>query len=111
MSIVAKLDEDGRLLCPACGGNNLHEGKIATLKNINDCAGSVSSGIIISGESIVKIQSHVKLPFRGDSIVVEFWCESCVQPTYNLFISFHKGNQFLTWEPEFPESPEFLNLL
>lgn len=104
-------DADGILLCPTCGENYLHHIRVADMKNVNYCVNSVSKVTLI-GKKVSKSESHVKLPFRGDSIAISFWCENCPEDNNKkfLYISQHKGCTFLTWENEFPEHPDVIYL-
>ncbi|MGZ7118220.1 MAG: hypothetical protein ACXVH2_00775 [Methanobacterium sp.] len=107
-----EIDNDGILLCPSCGGNYLHHGLVADMVNIDDCVNSTNIATIIGGEKSTKSYSDVKLPFRGDSIAISFWCENC-EPENNkkyLYISQHKGNSHITWENEFPKQPTIIDL-
>jgi hypothetical protein len=107
-----KTNNDGILLCPTCGEDYLHHTLVADMINIDDCVKSTNMATIIGDGKATKSHSNVKLPFRGDSIAISFWCENCPQENNKkyLYISQHKGNTHLTWENEFPKQPTIINL-
>ncbi len=89
----------GFLECPICKGDYIHQGDVYSLRNIEDYIGSHPLMTKLDGkESNGFINPLIKMPFRGDSIMIEFLCESCDLVSY-LYISHHKGNthiQFIT---------------
>jgi len=107
-----KINKDGHLICPTCNGSYLHHCDVADMDNVNDCVGSESNVTLIGSGKVTKSYSNVNLPFRGDSIAIKFWCESCCEEEkYKyLYISQHKGNTFFTWENQFPEHPKVFEI-
>lgn len=107
-----EINIDNHLLCPTCGEDYLHDCGVADMNNVDDCVRSVSNVILVEDGKVTKSDSNVKLPFRGGSIAIKFWCETC-NPENNkkyLYISQHKGNTILSWEEKFPEHPSVFEI-
>lgn len=113
---TAGLSRDGALLCPNCGGENLHhEAVIANFRTAEDHAGYRRS-IARNHETMtlpLAADSHL-FEGRRDDVVIHFWCEECSGPDapdetetpediaasrrrYLLHIVQHKGRTFVFW--------------
>jgi len=83
---VPVFDEEGRLLCPACGERYLHLGAVELfVRNGEDAAEgmkvAVDTGGHLCGQPIgVKVTPKVgpdNPSARRDGVKLKFWCETC----------------------------------
>jgi len=88
-----EIDEDNVLSCPACGEQYTHQITVYSMENVNDSVGSAPL-ITDFKENRRKINPNIKMPYRGNSIVIKFWCENCDKVSH-LYISQHKGRTFI----------------
>jgi hypothetical protein len=96
------VDEDRVLLCPVCGGTNLHQLSIDAYQRVEEDAEARLTRVPVGGgvpEHALVDPSNV--PGRRDALCIEFVCEECHGPDsstpYALWIQQHKGCTYLSW--------------
>jgi hypothetical protein len=101
---------DNALLCPECGGNNLHHGAVTKYSGTEDAEHirvTRAEGDVFSSIITPRIASGNPSSRRG-GIVLEFWCENCHgewggRPAHHIHnfrlqIQQHKGTTYLDWD-------------
>lgn len=101
---------DNALVCPVCGGNNLHQEGVTLYERVMD-ANTVLVTHVRSGDISVAPLPATKAGNPSsdrNALAVEFWCENChgelngMNPKYvkyfRLQIQQHKGTTFLDWD-------------
>lgn len=93
------ITDEGVLVCPECGGNNLHH---KWIRDYFRKCGEDKATIVteINGRGVRDLSS-----FDGDSnpserssgIRISFWCETCLSHV-ELVLAQHKGQTFLNME-------------
>ncbi len=101
--------DNDALVCPGCGGNNLHQFSVrARARSKED-----GPGVIVSVRGydrddptvahdaefpfvVVAQKKDASLPHRRDSLSVMFWCETCPALPV-LWIYQHKGSTLVEW--------------
>jgi hypothetical protein len=104
--------EDGVLLCPRCGGQNLHQDKVKVATRVKeDGAGTC---VVVDGSKIsVTPATDADFAGRRDDLTIEFFCEGCDEPVDpedeviaaqfpararpHLLIMQHKGQTLVRW--------------
>jgi len=85
--------EDGwgaELLCPSCGFNYLHHGRVEIFDRSEDASSDVHV-VVDEGKAIVDTSLDGNPSSRRHGLAVHFWCEGC-KATPVLTIAQHKGN-------------------
>lgn len=86
------------LLCPVCGGYNLHHGMV----RVESRPGEDDDGIavlIVDGKAEILMQDASNLRGRRDALIVSFSCETCGgEDCGELVIQQHKGSTYVRWE-------------
>lgn len=96
------LDRDigiGRaLLCPRCGGSNLHHDTVAIFNRGED-EEQVRQTTVTASATVVEITEGKDNPSeRRSGIAIQFSCETCEdKATMEMTIAQHKGTTFLRW--------------
>ena len=91
------IDVMDQLVCPCCGGPNLHHGDVAVYHRHQEDAQvnvTVVSGREISTTSDVTVSRNPSS--RRDGITIAMECEECNSKLL-LGISQHKGSTYFTW--------------
>ncbi len=91
---------DGAIACPNCGDGYLHHGTIHVYNRFREDGDGIESVVEPCSQVNQHIRPSAQIPFRRDSLYIEFRCEVCpVKPV--LWIEQHKGNTYMhwTWEP------------
>jgi hypothetical protein len=99
------------LLCPQCGGNNLHQGAVHVWQRSNE--DSENGTYVCAQNSISQVQFDANMggnpSRRRDGMTIEFECENCgggpvphqnpadTKKSY-LHIVQHKGTTYLSWD-------------
>ncbi len=100
---VAQVDDDGRLVCPGCGGYYLHHDEVVIVERAEDAPTGMA--VTVTGCQ-VSVDHQAQVPAwlgRRHGLKVRFFCEEC--PTkFDLLIEQHKGNTFMTWLPAVKET-------
>ena len=87
-----KLDEDGHLLCPACGGDNLHHYRIEVFDRDDDDVNG--QHVVVEGRKTIIDKDMANNPSsRRDGLRIFFWCEGC-RAKSTLEVYQHKGVTF-----------------
>ena len=95
------VDEYGGLLCPICGGANLHHELVEVFDRKKE--DSTTGWHVSSGDGKpprIDTQMKGNPSERRDGIIVHMWCENCTDEGGNpvpieLTIAQHKGTTFL----------------
>ena len=87
------------LVCPGCGGENLHHGKVTVFKRREDEETVKVITVLDDGIEQKGMLSHLSgnPSSRRDGLRIAFWCENC-DANPELVVSQHKGNTSLYWE-------------
>lgn len=90
------LDAHDELLCPHCGGEYLHHGKVHV--HNRDREDGDTTKITVSGlKSKRRTTGGGGNPSgRRDGVVIDFWCEHCTAKP-QLCIAQHKGLTYIGW--------------
>jgi len=100
--VPAKIDSDtspDALLCPYCGGNNLHQGTVVVYDR-NEDADKVRRTIVNQGAvSSAEIDNNTSgnPSLRRHALTIFFECELCQHADLQLHIIQHKGITFVEW--------------
>ena len=87
---------DDVLLCPACGGNNLHQDQVDVWQRpIED--GQQMHSIVGECMTTVGIGGAGNPSNRRDGLTIQFSCEHCPADPV-LAIWQHKGNTYMEWK-------------
>lgn len=90
------VDDGNCLVCPKCGFNYLHHGKIDNYHRKEDseyCYHTTVDGYYI--EARCDDNKH-NPSTRRDGLTIDFYCEGC-QKTSKLCIAQHKGQTLVRW--------------
>jgi hypothetical protein len=91
-------DDSDDLLCPACGGANLHHNAVIVFNRVDGREDAPSFAIRVDGENITCTDSNVGNPSsRRNAVAIEFWCETCPEIS-ELVLTQHKGTSPLGWQ-------------
>ena len=88
-------DDDGLVSCPDCGSENLHQESCEVIFRDEDKDGLLT--IVENGNIETGYIQSPDIPFRRDSMYINFSCEHC-EGIKSLFIAQHKGCTFMAWE-------------
>ena len=96
-SIKMNLGND--LVCPMCGGSNLHQGAVKHYhrRYEDDEVGMLT---VVTGNTVVAssdLPMRESPSIRRDGIRVEMACEGCGDLITDLAIYQHKGTTYITW--------------
>lgn len=87
------------LLCPMCGGGNLHQRFVRVgARKCEDIPGVVVDAEFDKGTVSVRVGEESDYVGRRDDLTVEFWCEQCPWPS-QLQIAQHEGITIMQWVP------------
>jgi hypothetical protein len=86
------------LVCPTCGGNNLHHYRVDTFDRNEDAPNGLHARIT-GGRVAINHDITGNPSTRRDGLIVRFWCESGC-PDSMLTIAQHKGTTFVAMKPE-----------
>jgi len=87
---------DSELLCPSCGGNYLHHGRVEVFERAED----EDKGIHVSvedGKAIIDTSLTNNPSARRHGISIHFSCEGCSAKPVLTFAQ-HKGNTFVDFK-------------
>jgi hypothetical protein len=92
------------LLCPKCGGNNLHHDAVAVFDR-SDENGPIRATLVDDAVTvkIVSREESVQLGNPSDrrsGLAIDFLCESCGSLPGPLTIEQHKGETYMKWSFE-----------
>jgi len=91
--MTAKIDkEDNTLICPTCGGNNLHHGTVEIYEAFIE---TTVNGTRTSCRHVKPGEENHN--YRGNSLRINFDCERC-RGGKSLLIAQHKGSTYVEWE-------------
>jgi hypothetical protein len=89
-----KLNEDGLLNCPTCGGDYLHHSTVIVYTRDREDG---ESEIIVAGKGHNPAQQIFLNPSgRRNGIAIKVFCENC-DFDGELTIAQHKGSTFMEW--------------
>jgi hypothetical protein len=89
------------LLCPACGGGNLHHNEVKVFCRPEDAAEVTETTVSDHGCTVAKTDGAFNPSDRRDGVTIQFWCEECpARPV--LGFAQHKGASLVSWD--FPEA-------
>lgn len=84
------------LLCPSCGSNYLHHGRV----EVFECGEDAKHGVhvvVTDGRAEFDTSLEGNPSRRRHGLKIHFWCENCkAEPV--LSISQHKGNTYVDFE-------------
>jgi predicted nucleic-acid-binding Zn-ribbon protein len=86
-----------QLLCPKCGGNNLHHDTVHVFWREGDNAESGTH--VESDDYLTLVDKNIEAnpSLRRDGLFVNMSCEVCGPLSLSLAIFQHKGTTFLSW--------------
>lgn len=89
------MDCIGVLVCPACGGDYLHQEKVEVgFRRVED---ETLSSVAITSRLGTSLHG-LTVPGRRDAIRIYFDCENCAR-SLRMLIKQHKGQTLIEWEP------------
>jgi hypothetical protein len=92
-----KIDADGVLDCPVCGGNYLHQYKTEIFERSEDADAGLHLTVDSSGYSESR-NLDGNPSSRRHGLVIQFNCEFCsARPELGIYQ--HKGQTFVKWLP------------
>lgn len=95
---TADLGGAADLLCPRCGGDNLHHGAVTTYDRAEDAPRVIETRINGGKIEINASSAGEDNPSRRrGGLVVDFWCEQCGNAPMQLCIAQHKGSTEIGW--------------
>lgn len=104
-----KIEQDGVLICPRCGGTYLHQYEVSIIYREQEDGPGVVVDVDGGTASIkaVGVEDPRLRPTRRDYLDITFMCEECDStknyedepkpPSLVLRIVQHKGQTFLSW--------------
>lgn len=88
-------DDDQMLLCPACGGDNVHHSAVV----VRSRPGEDQEGIeVLVVGGVTTTTTHADFVGRRDDLEIRIWCETCPARFAIRFVQ-HKGNTFVSAYP------------
>jgi len=96
---------DNELLCPNCGGNNLHQDKVETFDRAEDEYGVQIRTTSCGGRTIIDRDMTMNPSPRRNGLRIHFECESGMTeegkkstcaPVLNIYQ--HKGTTYMRWD-------------
>ena len=95
---LIETDEDGRLLCPHCDGQNLHHVMVVVHERVAEDGSGLEFVIAKGGETSSGFLAKDSVAFAGrrNDVKIGFRCENCTADL-TLQIKQHKGETFLDW--------------
>jgi hypothetical protein len=94
-----KLLSDGELLCPLCGGNYLHHGRVAVYHREREDAERIRETRVVGAVafSTTTTAGQSRCPSdRRSGIGIIFWCQLCRGNSELTFVQ-HKGRTLVAW--------------
>lgn len=90
-------ENNGALICPSCGGTELHHELVDVWVRNEDEPVALCMGVTTgSGAVHPSLEPAESCPSeRRDAVSVHFWCESCDDKSV-LHVVQHKGSTFLS---------------
>ena len=91
-----RIEEDGILLCPACGVGLLHHDRIVTFTRVEDQPAAVSAEYVPDEDTRENSLRPSTLPLpenpslRRSGVVISGWCEGC-ENRWSLTLEQYKG--------------------
>src|SRR5262249_10018285 len=84
------------LICPQCGGENLHHGAVTVFDRNEDEPRVAKIEVRDCSALVTRVESKTSgnPSDRRDGIAIEFWCEEC-EGTSEFLIAQHKGTSFV----------------
>lgn len=90
------IESDGVLVCPVCGNEYLHHGKIDVFSRNEDEKKCVHT-TVNHQDTVVTVDEGKENPSsRRGGLTIRFCCESCLEAS-TLCVSQHKGITFVEW--------------
>lgn len=94
-----KCNEGGEFLCPFCGFNFTHHGKVEVFGRDEDDMNP--NHVTVDGYEVKIDRDNINNPSsRRGGIKIRFWCEGCSHVYYLTFAQ-HKGNTIISVEETF----------
>ena len=87
-----RLSCDGTLICPGCGNDYLHHGKVEVFERATEDA--PSSIVVVSGDGPHEGQNPSS---RRNGLLIYFDCETCDAAPV-LAVLQHKGQTVIEWQ-------------
>jgi uncharacterized Zn finger protein (UPF0148 family) len=105
MSLPSIDDNQGELLCPRCGGTNLHHEMVSVYSRREDAEEVQATTVFATGMVMVEHQlskDGANPSSRRDGLVISFSCEHCSilgreEEMFELTVVQHKGTTYLAW--------------
>lgn len=92
---IVFINDRNELLCPRCGGGNLHHGLIEAHERNEDSGPGVK--VVIDGTHLQAYPVPANdMPWRRNQLVITFRCEGCEECS-SLEIRQHKGSTIVQW--------------
>ena len=92
--------EDHMLVCPVCGGLNLHHELVSVYsRNEDDATARLTT--VNHDHTTVGASVDTGPGDRRGGLVIEFSCETCLEkaPRFELCVYQHKGSTYTEWAP------------
>ena len=88
----------GELLCPHCGGSNLHHNEVHSwVRDTEDADKGLHVGVSVGDQNVHVCRDMGYNPSsRRDGVRIIFWCETCDEFP-ELYLYQHKGTTFVHW--------------
>lgn len=96
MEKVLQFNEHNELLCPACGNQYLHQGKVVVFNPETEDA---KEGVKVEVDGLrVRVEPELEgnPSRRRQGLLIHFSCEGCDEKPV-LSIAQHKGNTIVRW--------------
>jgi hypothetical protein len=94
-----KINSENGLVCPMCGGSNLHQGAVKHYcrTHEDDEVGmlTVVTGNTVAASSDLPMKESPSI--RRNGLRIEMACEGCGDLITDLAIYQHKGTTYITW--------------
>ncbi len=93
------LDDYNTLICPSCGGDFLHQGRVDVFERDEDDVQVLHvqvCGAKIVKAAVVNNDMSTNPSLRRQGLTVSFSCETC-KARPKLDFSQHKGSTLVTW--------------
>jgi hypothetical protein len=85
------------LVCPGCGEEYLHHGRVVVYSREEDSSLVVRTTIDGTALEQFQVENSSDNPSsRRDGLTIAFWCEGC-DKTHELTIAQHKGSSLVRW--------------
>ena len=94
--------DHGELICPDCGGDNLHQDEVRVYTRRGEDQNGVLVTVDEDGKTSTVAMPAESLRGRRESLLISYWCECCHEgissaPLLWLELQQDRGCTFATW--------------